>query len=102
MADYDYDEKRDFARMSINTAITYTIKNSDGQLHSGMSRDLSATGLYMETDFSPAEGDGIEIEMTPSGDRLPPFIAEGNVVRVTPHDNNENLFHVSVSLSKTI
>jgi len=101
MTDYDYDEKRDFSRMSIETQITYKIQGSDGQSHSGISGDLSATGLYMETDFSPEEGDKIELVMNPNGDRLPPFVAEGNVIRVTVSEKDANKFHVSVQLTKT-
>jgi len=98
MSDHDYDEKRDFVRMNIETQITYTVKNSDGQTHHGKSGDLSATGLYMDTDFALSEGDEIDIIMNPNGDRLPPFIAEGKVLRVT---NDDNKFQVSVTLTKT-
>jgi len=101
MSDHNYDEKRDFVRMNIETQITYTIKNSDGQTHQGKSGDLSATGLYMETDFALSEGDEIDIVMNPNGDRLPPFIAEGKVIRVTNNDSDESKFHVSVTLTKT-
>jgi c-di-GMP-binding flagellar brake protein YcgR len=52
MSNHDYDEQRNFLRMSIKTQITYTIKNSDGHSHHGISGDLSATGLYMSTDFA--------------------------------------------------
>ena len=101
MSGHDYDEKRDFLRMNIDTLITYTVKNSDGQSHQGNSGDLSATGLYMTTDFALSEGDAIDIIMSPNGDRLPPFTAEGKVIRITNDDDNDELFHVSVTLTKT-
>jgi len=101
MSDHNYDEKRDFVRMNIDTQITYTVKNSDGQSHQGSSGDLSATGLYMTTDFALSEGDAIDIIMSPNGDRLPPFTAEGQVIRITRDDDNDDLFHVSVTLTKT-
>jgi len=102
MSDHNYDEKRDFVRMNIETQITYTIKNSDGQTHHGQSGDLSATGLYMHTDFELSEEDEISIVMNPNGDRLPPFTAEGRVLRVTADEGDEqNSYHVSVTLIKT-
>lgn len=101
MNSHDYDEQRNFVRMSIETLVTYKIKNSDGLSHHGISRDLSATGLYMATDFALKEGDKIELVMNPSGDRLPPFVAEGTVLRTNLAKNDVNKFHVSIQLTKT-
>lgn len=102
MSDHNYDEKRDFVRMNIETQITYTVKNSAGQPHHGKSGDLSATGLYMHTDFELSEGDEISLVMNPSGERLPPFTADGKVLRVTLDEGDkQNSYHVSVALTKT-
>jgi len=102
MSNYDFDEKRDFVRMNIETQITYTVKSSDGQIHHGRSEDLSATGLYMHTDYELSEGDEISIVMNPSGDRLPPFTAEGKILRVTIDEaDKQNAYHASVTLTKT-
>lgn len=97
MPDYTYEEQRDFARMSIETQVTYTVKNTDGQSYSGTSNDLSATGLAMTTGYKLAVGDKIDIVMNASGDRLPPFVAEGKVIRV--ETNNNKAFNVSISLT---
>ena len=96
----EHEEKRHFVRMNIETQVTYSIKGED-TTHHGISGDLSATGLHMVTDYKPAENDIISIVMNPSGDRLPPFVAEGKVMRVVPDENNVNNFHVSVELTKT-
>jgi len=102
MSDSNYDEKRDFVRMNIETQITYTVKGSDGQVHHGTSGDLSATGLYMHTDFGLSEDDEISIVMNPNGDRLPPFTAEGKVLRVTLDEGDkQNSYHVSITLTQT-
>jgi len=102
MSGYDYEEKRDFVRMNIETQISYTVKNSDGQTHHGESGDLSATGLYMHTDFELSEDDEISIVMNPSGDRLPPFTANGKVLRVTTDEGDkQNSYHVSITLITT-
>jgi len=101
MSNHVYDEQRNFFRMSIETQITYTIKNSDGRSHHGISSDLSATGIYMCTESALKEGDEIELVLNPSGDRLPPFVAEGRVLRTTIAENDTNKFHVSIELTKT-
>lgn len=100
MSNHDYDEQRNYVRMSVKTQVTYKVKNSDGRTHHGISGDLSASGLYMHTGFELKEGDEIELMMTPNGDRLPPFIAEGKVVRMTVDQKDIYKFHVSVELTK--
>ncbi len=101
MTDYDYEEKRNFVRMNIETQITYKVKGSDGQSHHGTSDNLSATGLSMKTDYALEEGCEIELVMNPSGDRLPPFVAEGSVLRVEADDSAPGQYQVSISLTKT-
>lgn len=96
----NHEEKRQFVRMSVETELTYTIAGSD-ITHRGKSADLSATGLHMITGIAPAEGDQVSLVMKPSNDRLPPFEAEGTVVRVSVDDTDKNLFHVSINLTKT-
>jgi PilZ domain-containing protein len=100
MTNNDYQEKRGFVRMGIETQVTYTIKNNGSISHHGYSQNLSATGLYMTTDYEPNLGDLVEIVMNPSGDRLLPFVAEGNVIRCEQDTNNKNMFHVSVKLEQ--
>jgi hypothetical protein len=99
MTDYDYDEKRDFLRMNIETQITFTIKGSDSQSHHGLCDNLSATGLSMITSYALEEGCKIELIMNPNGDRLPPFVAEGTVLRVEAKGSDK--FHASISMTKT-
>lgn len=101
MSNHDYDEQRNFARMSIETPITYKIINSDGRTHHGISGNLSASGLYMTTDFALKVGDEIDLVMIPNDDRLPPFVAEGTVLRTTSAENDINKFHVSIQLTRT-
>ena len=96
----EHEEKRHFVRMNIETQVTYSIQGENDTTHRGISGDLSATGLHMVTDHKPAENDIVSIVMNPSGDRLPPFVAEGKVVRVEPDESNTNNFHVSIELTK--
>ncbi len=96
----NHEEKRQYVRMNVETELTYTIKGSD-ITHHGQSADLSATGLHMLTRIAPAQGDLISVVMIPSNERLPPFEAEGVVVRVAVDNEDTNLFHVSIKLTAT-
>lgn len=78
---HDYEEKRSFARMQLETEVSFKLKGETAS-HIGISQDLSATGLLMHSAFAPKPGDQLQIEMDTDNPRLPPFIAEGEVIRV--------------------
>jgi len=96
----DHTEKREFVRMHVETELTFTIEGSD-IVHRGTSADLSATGVQIVASIAPAMGDLVSFVMTPSNERLPPFEAQGNVVRVVTDESDKNLFHISLHLTKT-
>jgi c-di-GMP-binding flagellar brake protein YcgR len=96
----DHTEKREFVRMNVETELTFTIAGSD-MVHRGKSADLSATGVQIVAGIAPAVGDQISLVMTPSNERLPPFEAQGNVVRIAADEADENLFHISLHLTQT-
>ncbi|MFW5451017.1 MAG: PilZ domain-containing protein [Methylophagaceae bacterium] len=98
MADDHYQEKRDFIRMRVDTQVTYTLNGESDSIHHGTSIDLSATGLYMVTDYAPKVNDNVDILMNPNSERLPPFSATGKVTRCTADNDNKNLYHVSIEL----
>ncbi len=102
MTEHYYDEKRNFVRMEIEAQITFKIKGKNNLTHHGISHNLSATGLSMTTDCKLDEGNEIELVMNPSSDRLPPFVAEGKVLRVEKSTHDPAKFEVSVLLTKTI
>lgn len=101
MTENAYEEKRGFVRMRIDTLVTFTIKGNDSQCYHGNSYDLSATGLKMTTEDKPNVGDEIELIMNSGDHKLPPFIAEGKVVRCDVDSSNSALYHVSIELTKT-
>lgn len=98
MAQNDYEEKRAYSRMQVQTLVSFNLKSEPNMTYSGTSQDLSATGLLMNSDFAPQVGDEIEIEMVPTNEKLPPFTAEGTVLRVEP-DNGKH--QISVKLTST-
>ena len=101
MAEQNFEEKRDFVRMRLDTLVTFTIKGESNQEYHGTSQNLSATGLYMTTQQAPEVGTVIQLVMNSSNQLFPPFVAEGQVVRCIVDDKDAALFHVSIELSRT-
>ncbi|KKL58672.1 hypothetical protein LCGC14_2223020 [marine sediment metagenome] len=98
MTGNDYDEKRAFHRMQVNTKVNFTCDSSQQSPQVGYSKNLSATGLLMTSTFSPREGEALDINMDTENDRFPPFNASGHVVRVEPSPDNANEYLISLSI----
>lgn len=96
MATHDYDEKRSFIRMQLETELRFLVLNDTAPQHYGFSHDLSATGLLMSSDFSPDEGARIQVEIATQSERFEPFTAFGNVVRVQPNSLGKAAYLISV------
>jgi len=94
----DYDEKRTFIRMQVETLVTFSI-NSEKTSHSGISLDLSATGLQMRSDYAPPESATIEVVMNTASVRFPPFTASGKVIRVVPDESHADQYLISVEFN---
>lgn len=101
VTDKNYEEKRSFVRMRIDTMVAFTIKGKSDQTYHGTSQNLSASGLYMTTEKSLEVGDEVELIMNSNSQRLPPFVAEGKVVRCITDDAEAALYNVSIKLSNT-
>lgn len=100
MVDDNYDEKRSYTRMQIDTFVTFHLKHGDGENHKGESRDLSANGLKMATDVDLTIGDEIQLTLNSSDTRLPPLVAEGIVVRrEVTNEGPHPVYDVSLSFS---
>jgi c-di-GMP-binding flagellar brake protein YcgR len=95
----EYDEKRSFTRLQIESPVSFTVKGQEGKTYQGVSRDLSASGLLMLTEVSLTTGTELTLEMATENSRLPPLEAEGRVVRVEAGDDTDNRYLVSVKLS---
>jgi hypothetical protein len=95
---HDYEEKRSFARMQLETEVQFKIKG-EAMPHTAISQDLSATGLLMHSSFAPPLGCELEIEMHTDNPRLPPFIAIGEVLRVQDNLPSAGRYLISVSLT---
>lgn len=96
----DYEEKRSYFRMRIETEVNFTIKGESGS-HTGISQDLSASGLLMYSAIAPEVGSVVDIEMKTSNASLQPFLAEGKVLRVEPDTPEPGQYLISVALTRT-
>lgn len=97
----DYEEKRSFTRMRVETTVRFNVNKNSDITYEGLSRDLSATGLLMQSDYAPPVGAALHLEMHTDNDRLPPFVAEGEVLRVEPDPAEANRYLISVALNST-
>jgi hypothetical protein len=91
----DYDEKRDFRRMTIECAIHYQRVDSAAR-HAAMARDLSATGLQMVSQQPLTPGEQITIEIAPARAVVAPLHAECEVKRVTQIDSGDWLIGLQI------
>ncbi len=81
MANRDYDEKRDFIRMTIDCELTLR-DQSNGQEYQGRCKNLSGSGALFHVDEAPALGSQLEIHMAPDKAVVPALDAVVEVVRV--------------------
>ncbi|WP_158675415.1 PilZ domain-containing protein [Thiohalobacter thiocyanaticus] len=79
----DYDEKRDFRRMALDTRIQCKDLAS-GETFYGHAHDLSGEGLSIDTAREFAPGARLEVRIVPEKALVPPFYAAVEVVRVEP------------------
>ncbi|HET8711372.1 MAG TPA: PilZ domain-containing protein [Spongiibacteraceae bacterium] len=89
-----YSEKRNFIRMKINAPVD--IKAGNEQF-TARCKDLSGSGILIQTDRALALGTSVEVCIQQEGDKLVPFRATGEVVRVDPV--NPSGFILGLSLS---
>lgn len=76
-----YSEKRNFIRMKINAPVEVTAGN---EKFTARCKDLSGSGILIQTEQALALGTSVEICIPQEGEKLLPFRASGEVVRVDP------------------
>ncbi|MBW4933622.1 PilZ domain-containing protein [Marinobacter sp. F4206] len=78
----DYSEKRDFHRMQVNSEIELT--DGNGEVFTGICRDLSATGMQLLVHRPVAVGEELKTLLRPTGDEIPPLETVCEVLRCEP------------------
>lgn len=86
--DQNYNEKRDFIRMRVQTAATLTLTASGEQLPV-LCQDLSSQGVQLLMDKPLAEGTGIRLSIPSPTEQLPGLEASGRVMRCVSADEGQ-------------
>lgn len=94
----NYDDKRNFYRMMLNSDVTVTI--IDDEANSTIvatCRDLSATGMAIEM-ASPLEmNTRVRLSIDSSGQAIQPLDVVGRVVRVTEEASSNFLIGINIA-----
>ncbi len=77
----DHNEKRDFYRMAVNADLTYNIQG-ETQSYTGKCKDLSHTGLFLETENAITKGQVLEVTIDSNNSQFEPMKATVEVIRV--------------------
>ena len=75
----NYDEKRNFIRMTMNSNATLT--QESGVSITVKCRDLSATGMLVHSNESLTVGASVEINIPSPKEQFPTKVAKGKVLR---------------------
>ncbi len=101
MSPNDYDEKRAYHRMKVDTPITFSLNGNEQDRHEGISKNLSASGVLIRSDFAPSADDKLKIVMDTGNARFSPFTIEGSVVRVVADEETPGQYLISVSIEQS-
>lgn len=98
MAGQDFEEKRNFFRMRVNGPVKIQRQDSAESFHAeGL--DLSASGLSLITDEIVSEGEILDISIKSHNPELADFVAQAEVVRVQPSEEQPERFNISVKFT---
>lgn len=93
----NYDDKRNFYRMLLNSEVVVTIIDDEANSQIiATCRDLSATGMAIEMDSPLAMGTKVRMRIDSLNNNVQPFDASGKVVRVV--EENPDLYVVGVTI----
>lgn len=98
MSDRNYEEKRNYIRMKVDTAVYFTKTNSN-ERYEGRCRDLSGAGMLLETEKKLKLGDRLSVTVSPKGNDFSPLHAQVEVVRVDPRPHLHT-FMAGVAIKK--
>lgn len=79
----EYQEKRDFPRMTMGTAARFRVVG-EGVIAEAVVKNLSSGGLQLWTDSEIQPGSKLNVEIVPVKDITPPLRVVVEVVRSTP------------------
>lgn len=84
--DRNYEEKRDFIRMTMNATATVTWPNGEQKKVTVI--DLSATGMHLKTDTALEEGTDVVVHIESPNSQFKSMLADCSVLRCLALDDN--------------
>ena len=96
----DYDEKRNYPRMAIESPASFEIVGSGAG--GAIVKNLSGGGILMWVEQEVEPGAELKIEIKPVNDITPPMKAELKVLRCTPVLEAEGSFAVACEISRIL
>jgi c-di-GMP-binding flagellar brake protein YcgR len=95
----NFDDKRDFYRMMINSDVSVTILDDEANSNLlATCRDLSATGMAIEMSHPIELNSNVRISIDSATNRVEPLDVSGKVVRIT--EEGPACFLVGVNISE--
>lgn len=86
----DYQEKRDFIRMRIDSPVVVHVAGDEHPL-SGICRDLSGGGMLIEVESALPTGTEVEVTLTSSHGHAPMLRAIATVTRLSAQSDSPEL-----------
>ncbi|MGB2740338.1 MAG: PilZ domain-containing protein [Cognaticolwellia sp.] len=94
----NYDDKRNFYRMMLNSEVTVTIIDDEANSKIlATCRDLSATGIAIEMTHPLEMNTAVRISVQSASNTVQPLDVKGKVVRVTEESANCYLIGVNIT-----
>lgn len=98
MTSQDFEEKRNFFRMRVNGPVKIERQDPAETFHAeGL--DLSASGLSLISDEVVKQGEILQISIQSHNPELADFVAQAEVVRVQPFEEQPERFNISVKFT---
>ncbi len=98
----DFSEKRDFVRMSLDSALDYQLEGGAEQ-RQGRVRNLSARGMLFVAGEAMEPGQKLKVVLTPPNPITPPMSASARVLRcdsIEAEEGDENSWLVACEIEQ--
>ncbi len=94
----NYDDKRNFYRMMLNSEVTVTIIDDEANSQIlATCRNLSATGMAIEMSHPIEMGTNIKVSVASANDRVQALDVSGKVVRIKEESSDCYLVGINIS-----
>jgi c-di-GMP-binding flagellar brake protein YcgR len=95
----NFDDKRDFYRMMLNSDVTVTIIDDEANSQIlATCRDLSATGMAIEMTHPIELNTHVKVSVRSANNNVQPLEISGKIVRVT--EEGEECFLVGINIAE--